>query len=474
MAKIFEVARVTPSTHSPESATELSLPLTFFDVYWLKFHPVERLFFYQHTDLTLTFFNSVLVPKLKQSLSHALLHYLPFAGSITWPEDQHAPKPFILYTPNDGVSVTVAESYQDFFHLSGNQIRKTIESSAYVPELPVSDSKAATIAFQITLFPNQGFAIGVSSHHAIFDGKSVTMFMKAWAYICKQSQENDKIPCVLPEELTPFLDRTVVRDPYGLDMIYLNNWSEAKLPGLNANNHRSLKLYQAKEFVANSVRATFKLNLEDIKKLKQKIVSQLNDPDYIKSMHLSRFVVSYAYILLCIVKARKPEKGTMVIFVVISDCRSRLDPPIPASYFGNCVNGYPIFTQAEPILSENGLAFVAKKLSERIKGLEKEAVISEGLKNNLAGYIKAMERESSVGEAIAVGVAGSPKFEVYGTDFGWGKPDKVEISSLGNGSMSMAESRDGNGGFEIGMVLRNHDEMEMFDSIFVDGLKDLH
>ena len=52
-----------------------------------------------------------------------------------------------------------------------------------------------------------------------------------------------------------------------------------------------------------------------------------------------------------------------------------------------------------------------------------------------------------------VGVAGSPRFGVHGIDFGWGKPRKVEIVSVDRTrAISMAESRDGSEGIEIGLA----------------------
>lgn len=36
----------------------------------------------------------------------------------------------------------------------------------------------------------------------------------------------------------------------------------------------------------------------------------------------------------------------------------------------------------------------------------------------------------------------------------------------------MAESKDGSSGIEIGLVLKKH-EMEKFDSVFINGLKNL-
>lgn len=92
--KIHEITRITPFF---SSTAEFSFPLTLFDTYWFKFHPIERLFFCQVTDLTADFFHSIIFPKLKHFLSITLLHCLPLADSLMWPLD--AAKPAIYYFP---------------------------------------------------------------------------------------------------------------------------------------------------------------------------------------------------------------------------------------------------------------------------------------------------------------------------------------------------------------------------------------
>ncbi|KAF2569883.1 hypothetical protein F2Q68_00027111 [Brassica cretica] len=94
---VIDVSRVTPSA----SSESLTLPLTYFDIFWYKFHPVERVIFYQLTDATRPFFDSVIVPNLKSSLSSSLSHYLPLAGNLVW--DSLDQKPSIVYSPNDAV-----------------------------------------------------------------------------------------------------------------------------------------------------------------------------------------------------------------------------------------------------------------------------------------------------------------------------------------------------------------------------------
>ncbi|GMI86735.1 hypothetical protein HRI_002342800 [Hibiscus trionum] len=119
VVKILETAQIKPI-----SAGESSLPVTFFDTFWFKLPPVERLFFYNLNNLTPAYFSSDLLPKLKQSLSLTLNHFLPLAGNLRW--TSNAPKPFISYTPNDGISLTVAESDADFHRLTGNGVYKAI------------------------------------------------------------------------------------------------------------------------------------------------------------------------------------------------------------------------------------------------------------------------------------------------------------------------------------------------------------
>ncbi|XP_065872215.1 malonyl-CoA:anthocyanidin 5-O-glucoside-6''-O-malonyltransferase-like isoform X2 [Euphorbia lathyris] len=427
--RVTELCKIAPA----DSSTESSLPLTFFDIFWLKFHPVERLFFYQLTsdsDSDSNSFSSVILPRLKQSLSLTLLHFIPFAGNLIWPS--HSDNPFLLYSPGDGVSLTVAESDADFHTLAGDSIREIPDSHNYVPELNVTETEAATMSFQITLFPKKGYCIGISSHHGIFDGKSIIMFIKAWAYICK----NDNGSSALPPELTPVIDRTLIQDHQGLESLYLNSWmSFASLPGMNTNP-KSLKLFTMPRPMAdtNFVRGTFRLSGEHIKKLRQKTLSQLEDTNQANLKHFSTFVLSYAYVSSIIIKAKGLESNKKMILAFTADVRDRLDPPIPANYFGNCVCSNIVQTKAEFLIKEDGLSFVAKELTMLIKGLENN---KGGLDETRKTFEAFMKMDPATTEAI--GIAGSPRFGVYGIDFGWEKPIKVELGKeiLKHGYMTL-------------------------------------
>ncbi|KAK3184256.1 hypothetical protein Dsin_031542 [Dipteronia sinensis] len=65
-----------------------------------------------------------------------------------------------------------------------------------------------------------------------------------------------------------------------------------------------------------------------------------------------------------------------------------------------------------------------------------------------------------------VSVAGSPKFRVYETDFGWGRAKNcgvVHISAYG--PFSFNESKEEEGGVQIGVVV-NREKLDLFNAVF--------
>ncbi|CAL9018584.1 unnamed protein product [Prunus brigantina] len=117
---------------------------TFFDLFWLRFPPFQLIFFYElppSSHSTPLFFDSIL-PKLKASLSLTLQHFLPLAGSLTWPQTSH--KPLLNYVQGDAVSLTIAHYSNDhradyFDHLSScNEFVEAIKYHPLVPKLAIS------------------------------------------------------------------------------------------------------------------------------------------------------------------------------------------------------------------------------------------------------------------------------------------------------------------------------------------------
>nr|XP_015900357.2 malonyl-CoA:anthocyanidin 5-O-glucoside-6''-O-malonyltransferase-like [Ziziphus jujuba var. spinosa] len=446
--KILEVCRVTPPPELSDSVAAKSLPLTFFDILWLRLPPLQRLFFYEISSASHGLFYDSIVPKLKHSLSLTLHHFLPLAGNLTWPENSR--KPILNYVDGDGVSLTIAESNSDFYYLSdSNNFRKAADYHPLLSHLEISKERAAVMALQVTVFPNCGVSIGITSHHAVVDGRTFATFTKFWARTCKMEAES---PPLVPE-LMPFCDRSVIKDPCGAEEIYLNTWLNQDGP-----NNRSLMVMEF-QVPPDSVRGTFELTREKIEKLKKSVFVN-GEPKH--GVHISTFSVTCGYTWVCLAKALQIREKKMM-FVFSADCRDRLKPTLPTTYFGNCIEGRSVVVETECLLGEDGVSFAAEAIGEAVKGLE-DGVINGGLDT----WISMSKGVQSNQRTIAVG--SSPRFESYDTDFGWGRPRMVEVISIERtGAIGLSDCKYGNGGIEIGLVMKM-EEMEIFSSLFYQGL----
>ncbi|XP_057953193.1 malonyl-CoA:anthocyanidin 5-O-glucoside-6''-O-malonyltransferase-like [Malania oleifera] len=422
--KILQICPVAP----PDSPAQSSLPLTFFDA-------------------TPSSLNS-------NTLSLTLHHFLPLAGTIVWPPT--SAEPFIRIDANSALQLTIAESDADFHHLSGNNFRDSAEYHPLVPTLPVSEVEARVMAVQITLFSGTGFSIGITSHHAALDSRAAALFVKAWASLCKLGGAS------LPPELTPFYGRADIGDPKGIKQRYLDGWE--KSGGPNAN--RSLTLIDEFNAPSNTIRGTFMLRPDDIEKLRERVGQTLIERKKKKQElpRLSTFVLTCAYVWVCLVKAEGLESKdglAHTCFLFSADCRGRLEPPIPATYFGNCVGGGFARVKVGDVAGEDGVAVAAEAIGEGVSSL------------NNGGLYEHLERLLSHGpfpdkSEKWITVAGSPQFELYMADFGWGRARRIEVVSVDRtGAVALSESGDGrSGGIEIGLAL-SEEKMEVFASLFV-------
>nr|AHA84200.1 anthocyanin malonyltransferase [Phaseolus vulgaris] len=445
--KVVEVSSIAPSSESQELPTEASFALTFFDILWLRLPPVQRVFFYQFHHPSNVFYDTLL-PKLKHSLSLALGHFFPLAGHLTWPT--HSTKPTIVYNQGDTLSLTVAESEADFNHLAGTDLSEATEIHHLVPPLTISHEQTTLFALQVTLFPNSGFSIGVTSHHAVLDGKASTTFFKSWAYLCRESQP----PFSLPAEWSPVFDREIVKDPTRIGEKFSRGWLR-----LGGPNNRSLMVNNM-PVPEDATRGLFQLSRSDIEKLRQIVERKENNTN----LQLSTFVLAAAYAMVCRVKAEGAE-SQKIGFGLNIDCRSQLEPPVLPTYLGNCVGIAVPVTETSEIMGEDGLVVAVKAVSECLGKLKKDGFLSKA-----ENWWKMVYESYEMGDTKTAAFAGSPRFEVYSCDFGWGKPTKVEMVSIDRtAAFCFSDSRTGDG-IEIGFVTKKK-AMETFTSLFVDGLQ---
>ncbi|KAG9451647.1 hypothetical protein H6P81_011612 [Aristolochia fimbriata] len=476
--KVVEQRRVSPP---PGSVPPSTLTLTFFDVIWLQVPaPVQRLFFYDFSGTSTEDFRRSEFPLLARSLSLALSVFYPLAGRLVPVPGSDLGDLFIRYSDGDSVPLTLAESNADYHRLVGNQAKDASESRCLVPD-PLLLSYSSTekkpppplVAFQVTVFPGSGVSVGFAMNHVAADGSSSTHFMKSWAAIFCRSAAAAADPDPDPSAVItkfPVFDRRLVGDLHGrVKPEYLEDMKELRVAESIADLTLTRPPKEKETELRRVVRCTFVLTRSHVERLREHLTLEL-----VGRPRPSTFVATCAYTWVCLTKARGANEGRVGHFCFAADCRTRLDPPVPDAYFGNCIGG----TSASVGESElsggeskwKGLVSAAEAIREAIRRLEEGGpgpVVEEvkALMRRAVAAVRARERLLSV--------AGSPRLCVYGVDFGWGRPRKVEMVSIESTSaISLAESRDEEGGVEIGMV-GPEDEMVRFASFFQEALKSL-
>ncbi|KAK9285953.1 hypothetical protein L1049_025155 [Liquidambar formosana] len=446
----------------PNSVPQTSLPLTFFDIPWLLCMPMQRIFFYEYPHPTLHFTNTVL-PCLKLSLSLTLQYFFPLAGTLTCPFGPT--KPHILYAEGDSVPLTIAESTGNFAHLLNNYSRDVREFHSFVPQLPpacVSDDTQVQIlrpllALQVTIFPNSGICIGITFHHVAADGMTSNHFMKTWASIFRSKGD---LSCI--EKSLPFYNRSAIKDSKGLETILLNEWWTTS----RSSWKEDTTISNTTSLPEDKLRATFVLGRHDIERLKQWISTQCKNHNETQPFHISTFVVTCALTWVCLIKAQVSvtskiqslDDDELCNFCFVADCRNRDEVLVPTTYFGNCLSICFVSAKRGELVGENGVVVAAKAIGSKVKGLE------SGVLRGAEKWISNWNESSELGNLVTV--AGSPKLRVYETDFGWGRPKKSEVVQIDvSGAISLAESRDKEGGIEVGLALSGA-QMEAFISFF--------
>uniref|UniRef100_A0A0E0K6Z9 Uncharacterized protein n=1 Tax=Oryza punctata TaxID=4537 RepID=A0A0E0K6Z9_ORYPU len=426
------------------------LPLTFFDVPWIFTGPVERVFFYSYPHAVEHF-----TAHLASSLSAALHGFYPLLGRVRpCPGGGGGGGYEFCSTGGDAdrVELTVAESDHDFEELAGVGPRDVGKLYSLVPRLPgPEDGSSALAAVQVTVFPNKGLAVGVSIHHVACDDSSFMHFVKTWAAHCRLAAGGDADVVPPPPPPPPFLDRGVVADPDGLAAKTLDQMRQlaASGPPPPPPSGPPPKLFMA----------SFTLTRDCIDKLKQRVTASGGGG----GIHCSSFTVACAYGDLPVDVTSAGRERAHLLFSV--ECRRRLTPPVPQEYLGNCLR--PCFVEVDMagLLGADGVVTAATGIGAAIRGLD------DGV---LDGADGGFQKIMSLLPHRPMSIGGSPRYGVYDTDFGLGRPRKVELLSIDKtpGTVSMAEGRDGHGGVEIGVALPEA-EMAQFSSCFADGLKQL-
>ncbi|KAF2293598.1 hypothetical protein GH714_003169 [Hevea brasiliensis] len=173
--------------------------------------------------------------------------------------------------------------------------------------------------------------------------------------------------------------------------------------------------------LSNMVRATFVVSLLDMETIKKWIIMKAQTP-------MGRF-------------ENYDSDEDLNYFGFIAGGLTRLDYPVPISYFGNCVGFDRSIAIRRELKGEDGMIVAANMIGNMIKKLDKE--ILSGAERWISDWKILFELE------IHILIFGSPKINLYETDFGCGRPKKIEDITIDNSrAISLTERRESKGGIE--------------------------
>ncbi|KAM3270745.1 hypothetical protein P3S67_028947 [Capsicum chacoense] len=346
---------------------------------------------------------SSLVDRLKESLSRTLHFFPPLAGRFSTIENTDDDTvSFFINCNNAGVEFTHASAPKLTVSAILDSTRVPLIVHHLFPLNNIRNIECVTkplFGVQITELVD-GFFIGCTMSHSLGDGSCFWHFFNSWSEISRGCQIISKIPVFeryFSEEM-----KTPIHLPLKLD---------------------DEKLFEKFE-VPPLMERIFHLSKESICKLKDKANSEMN----VKS--ISSLQAFLAHLWRSITRCRKLDDEKEVVISIIIGARTRLNPPLPKGYFGNAVHIKQVKITAGELL-KNRLGWAAMQMNKMVVSQNSEEVMKfykEWAENPLI-FCKG---SVFVGN-ISLGISSSPRYNIYGTDFGWGKPVAVR-SGMANKS----------------------------------------
>ncbi|GLJ42125.1 hypothetical protein SUGI_0872260 [Cryptomeria japonica] len=363
-----------------------------------------------------TFDFRAVVELLKKSLSEALVYFYPLAGQLASSSDgvvvidcNDRGADFIEATA-DGVGISeimeqnIGASVRELFALDG-----AINTNGHF--LPL-------LVVQVTKL-RDGIAVSFTVNHAIVDGTALWHFINCWAQICRES-----LASII--DLPPLHSRCFTT---GLP-IKLNLQS----PKTECLSTFTLPPLSEK---------IFHFTAETISRLKQQANRATS-----KDKPISSFQALSAHIWKAITKARGLSPSELTTFKLAINCRSRIVPPLPYSYFGNAIQ-FASATICAGEIMDMSMPCVARLLHSIISAHQDVNIRAELEKPPTIVQLD----KSSPKNTVMMG--SSPRFPMYDNDFGWGRPIGVRSgwANKFDGKMSSYPGCDGSGSVDIEICL---------------------
>ncbi|BBH07778.1 HXXXD-type acyl-transferase family protein [Prunus dulcis] len=362
-----------------------AIELTPWDLQLLLVDPIQKgLLFHKPKNFSQN------IQHLKASLSRTLDFFPPLAGRLaTIEHDEDNALSFFINCNNAGVL---------FVHAKADGVTLSdVKDSLYVPQdlvnhfFPLNGVKnfqgtsKPLLAVQVTELAD-GIFIGCTINHTVVDGTSFWHFFNSWSEISRGSSDHVS-------------------------------------KSLFFNVGFRMKSIVPFEFPSRNLRIK---SLEKVAQLKAKASAEIEIEN--TNTKISSLQAVLAHLWRSIIRGSKYSSDEETSYRLLIGARPRMKPPLPQQYFGNAVQAGTVTMKAGEVL-ERGLGFVAWEMNKMV-ALHTE----EKLRSFLECWVqepKLLTEDNMAANALVT--SSSPRFNVYGNDFGWGRPVGVR-SGAGNKS----------------------------------------
>ncbi|EEC82801.1 hypothetical protein OsI_27570 [Oryza sativa Indica Group] len=383
-----------------------------------------------------------LVEHLASSFARALGRFYPFAGRLVVEEVDGGASP----ASSVSVSLRCNDEGAEFVHAAAPDVAVAdIAASLHIPRVvwsffPLNGVVAAhaateslpVLSTQVTEL-SDGVFIAMSVNHVVGDGTNFWEFMNTWSEISRSSGGELGISPSASTSTSPplvvkrwFLDNCTVPIPL----------SFAKLE----------QIIPRSEHQAPVQECFFAFSAASIRKLKAKA----NDEIAGAAVAISSLQALLALVWRAVSRARGLAPRQETAYVVVVGCRGRVGG-ISSGYMGNAVVPGAVRLTAGEIM-ERGLGWTAWQLNKYVASFDEAA-----MRGALASWPRRPDFFSVLsllgGAAIITG--SSPRFDVFGNDFGWGRPATVRSGGANkfDGKVTVYEGPDGAGSMSLEVCL---------------------
>ncbi|KAI3880694.1 hypothetical protein MKX03_008105 [Papaver bracteatum] len=395
---------IHPSSHPAEAPTRVDIiDLNPWDLKMLPFQYMQRGFLF--TDMQHQEEKPVdHVNHLKNSFSQTLEYFYPLAGrlAIRKHEDDETISMYIDCKKSTGaefICATADMTVSDFLDSSYADIQLVHESFFPLDNVLNHEGQShPLLSVQVTKLID-GIFIGCSMNHTVCDGTSFWHFIASWAEISRGG-DFCHISCLPILERFFFETDSQIRIPISTFQLLPQRYSHKTNPLVE-------RIFRFEQGSIASLKA--KANLEI------SITERSITP-------ISSLQALFAHIWLATTRARKLDPNEETSFWLTIGNRSRMNPPMPEAYFGNSLQ-HGVATAKAGDLLEKGLGWAALLLNQVIVSCDNEKVLSIWKSWTVTPSFMFTGNSPPPNNILVSG--GSPRFNVYDNDFGWGKPVAV-------------------------------------------------